>query len=75
MSIGDFLIGKYGPLMTLNELAQVLKRSEDGLRVCLTKNDPFYRAIADARLHLGRRLYFSTPAIGAILENKRDPAQ
>ena len=30
---------------------------------------PFYRAIVEARMHLGRRLYFSTPAIGAILEN------
>lgn len=75
MSISDLLINKYGPLMTLDELAQVLKRSEDGLRVCLTRRNPFYRAIADARVHLGRRLYFSTPAIGDILENRKGMEQ
>lgn len=75
MSISDFLINKYGPLMTLDELAQVLKRSEDGLRVCLVKKNKFYSAIAGARVHLGRRLHFSTTAVGSILENGKGMEQ
>jgi hypothetical protein len=68
MSTSELLISKYGPLMTLEELAEVLKRSVDGLRVCLSKKSPFYGSICAARVHLGRRLYFSSEAVGAILD-------
>ena len=75
MSNSEFLINKYGPLMTLDDLAEVLKRSVDGLRVCLTKKSPFYRSIAAARVCLGRRLYFSTSAVGAILDGSKGMEQ
>lgn len=69
MSTGEFLLAKYGPLMTLENLAEVLKRKVDGLRTCLRKQSPFYRALSSARVRLGRHIYFSTPVIGRILED------
>ncbi len=61
--------------MTLGDLAEVLKRSVDGLRVCLNKQSPYYRSISATRVYLGRRLYFSTSAVGAILDGENGTEQ
>ncbi len=75
MSNSEFLIERYGPLMTLGDLAEVLKRSVDGLRVSLNKQSTYYRLISATRVHLGRRLYFSTSAVGAILDGENGTEQ
>jgi len=54
--------------MTLAQLANVLDRSPDGLRISLRGSDPFSKRVRETRIKLGRRVYFSVPKIAKILE-------
>ena len=65
----DYLMNKYGPLMTLSNLALTLHRSYDGLRMSLRNRCALSDAINAARVYLGRRVYFSTEMIADIIDN------
>ena len=67
MTIQDILVKHYGPLLTTEQLAQVLKRSPEGLRLTLRGNSEWVQRINRARLRLGRRVYFRTLEIAQIL--------
>ena len=67
MSFDEVLLAKYGPLMTLPDLAETLKRSVEGVRNGLTKDMEPYRKIREARVRIGRRVYFQTLKIAAII--------
>lgn len=71
----DYFFEKYGPLMTLSDLALMLHRSYDGLRTSLRIPNELSDAINDARVHMGRRVYFSTKKIAAIIRNRYPHAQ
>lgn len=62
------MFNEYGPLLTLAQLARILGRSVEGLRYTLRGNSIFSNGINSARIRLGRRIYFSTPKIAAIIE-------
>lgn len=62
------LTGKYGTLMTLVHLAQELHRSPDGLRISLRTNVGWAGQVNAARKKIGRRVYFDTTKIAAIIE-------
>jgi hypothetical protein len=66
----DYFFKKYGALMTLTDLALMLDRSYDGLRTSLRRRSELYDAINDARVRMGRRVYFSTAKIAAIIRNR-----
>ena len=68
MSTAEILIAKYGPLMTLAQLAKTLERSIEGLRFGLRNNSDFSRQVNGARVRLGRRVYFHTVKIAAVLD-------
>jgi hypothetical protein len=59
MTIEEVLVKEYGPLLSLAELATVLNRSPDGLRISLKSSSEWVRRINAARLRLGRRVLFS----------------
>ncbi len=67
MSQAEIFYDKYGPLMTLVELAHVLDRSPEGLRISLRNSDPFSKAVNESRKKLGRRVYFATSKIAIVL--------
>lgn len=62
------LISKYGTLMTLVHLAQELHRSPDGLRISLRSNVGWASQVNAARKKFGRRVYFDTAKIAAIID-------
>jgi hypothetical protein len=64
----DILVEKYGVLMSLSDLACTLKRSVEGVRYGLHTDNEFYRKINAARVRLGRRVYFHTVKIAAVLD-------
>lgn len=68
MSFAEVLLAKYGPLMSLSDLAETLKRSVEGVRNGLTKDMEPYRTINAARVRLGRRIYFHTVKIAAAFD-------
>jgi len=67
MSIEETLIGQYGPLLTTSQLAKVLNRSPEGLRISLRSSSGWVSQVNASRLRLGRRVYFRTAEIALIL--------
>lgn len=67
MSQIEMFFEKYGPLMTHAQLAGLLYRSPEGLRISLRGSDPFSQKVRESRVKLGRRVYFSVPKIAKIL--------
>ncbi|EQB1482441.1 DNA-binding protein [Escherichia coli] len=70
MTIEDALLNRFGPLLSLSQLATILDRSPDGLRISLRSNNDWANQINSARLKIGRRVYFRTGQIAEILESE-----
>jgi len=68
VSTVEILVAKFGPLMTLAQLASILGRSIEGLRFGLRTDSDFSRKVNAARVHFGRRVYFHTVKIAAVLD-------
>lgn len=64
------LIERFGELMTYEQLADLLKRSPAGLRISVGQRDSeFSSALRAARVKLGRRVYFRSAQVAAIVWN------
>ena len=68
MTIEEILIKEYGPLPSLAELAMILDRSPDGLRISLRSSGEWVKRKNLARLQRGRRVYFRTAKITDVLD-------
>ena len=55
MSTESFLLEKYGPLLSLGQLANLLDRSTDGLRLSLRQDGDLSEKFAPAMHILGHR--------------------
>jgi hypothetical protein len=67
MTIEEALIRQYGPLISMAQLAKVLDRSPDGLRITLRTSGEWVTRINAARIQVGRRVYFRTSEIAVAL--------
>jgi hypothetical protein len=67
VSTAEILVAQYGPLLTLAQLAKILDRSAEGLRISLRSENEFSSQVNGARIRLGRRVYFSSVKIAAII--------
>jgi len=67
-STHDFLILRYGPLLSLSQLAELLHRSADGLRLSLRGDGELARKFGPARKKIGRRVYFRTVVVAPLLD-------
>lgn len=67
MHIEEALTGQYGPLLSIAQLAKVLDRSAEGLRVSLRNDTEWARQLNAAKMKLGRRVYFRTAEIAKFL--------
>ncbi|WCM90012.1 hypothetical protein [Acidovorax sp. NCPPB 3576] len=64
----DFLLQKYGPTMTLEELAVVLKRKPGGVRVVLAmRTEEWAISLNSRKIYIGRRVHFPTDAVAELL--------
>ena len=68
MNIESSLLERYGPLLTISEVAQLLKRSPDGLRMSLNRENELSRKLKPAKKKIGRRVYFRVSAIAELVE-------
>lgn len=70
MNTTQHMIERYGELMTYEQLAGLLKRSESGLRVTMARRTSSAAQVLDnARIRIGRRVYFRTSQIAEMIEN------
>lgn len=69
MTTETHLLEKYGPLLSLEQLASLFDRSTDGLRLTLRDcgNDLSQR-VNPARRKIGRRVYFKSSLIAAVID-------
>ncbi len=67
MHIEEALTGQCGPLLSMAQLAKVLDRSAEGLRVSLRNDTEWARQLNAAKMKLGRRVYFRTAEIAKFL--------
>ena len=64
----DFLNEKYGPMISMKQMAELLHRSVNGLRTSLQKKDSeVSRLLNPARTNVGRRTYFFSSMIAEAL--------
>lgn len=70
MNTAEHMIERYGELMSYEQLAVLLKRSESGLRVTMTRRtSDAAKVLGNARIRIGRRVYFRTKQIAELIEN------
>ncbi|WP_428622201.1 helix-turn-helix domain-containing protein [Sedimenticola sp.] len=69
MDTESSLNARYGPLLTLSEVAEILKRSPDGLRVSLGRKNELSEKLNPARKKIGRRVYFRVSAVAELIES------
>lgn len=70
MTIEDTLLQRFGPLLSIAQLATVLDRSPDGLRISLRTTNDWAQRINKARLKIGRRVYFRTSQIAEVFSDE-----
>lgn len=68
MNTETYLVGKFGALMQLSDLAELLGRSTDGLRVSLYSDTDLSRKLKPTMIRIGRRIYFRTQQVNVVLQ-------
>lgn len=69
MDIERSLIDRYGPLLTLSDVAEILRRSPDGLRVSLGRENEVSEKLNPAKKKIGRRVYFRVSAVAELIKS------
>lgn len=60
MTTEEYLLQQYGPLMSMTDMAGLLDRSSEGIRVALYSDTDISRKLKPTMLRIGRRVYFRT---------------
>lgn len=68
MTVDDYLTGRFGLLMSINDLADLLGRSPDGVRVSLYSDTEVSRKLKPTMVKVGRRVYFRTLQVKDALD-------
>lgn len=68
MTTEETLLAKFGPLLSLPHLAQLLDRSPDGLRISLRSSTSWAADFNRARIRIGRRVYFKTADVARLID-------
>ena len=63
------LSSEYGVLMTIENLADVLDRSKNGLRITLQQDNEVSRRFNPAKIKIGRRVYFDSEKVEQALSD------
>lgn len=72
MSIETFLLEKYGPLLTIEQVAALLDRKPEGIRVTIQAHrGTLAQQLGAARIKIGRRTHFKTISIAKLLDGDR----
>ncbi|MCD0503676.1 DNA-binding protein [Bordetella petrii] len=68
MTTEEQLIKRYGPLLSLIDLSELLKRSPDGLRISLSSQTEFATKWRAAKCKVGRRVYFRASDVAVLID-------
>jgi hypothetical protein len=62
------LLSTYGPLMTLEQVAKLLNRSSEGLRITIRGSNSVGLVLSSAKVKIGRRVHFKIGVVAALLD-------
>jgi ribosomal protein S12 len=68
MTTEEQLLKRYGPLLSLTDLSDLLKRSPDGLRISLRSQSEFANKWNSAKRKVGRRVYFKASDVADLID-------
>lgn len=68
MTTEDYLLQRFGPLMSLSNLANILGRSADSIRTGLYIECELSDKLRPTIVRVGRRIYFRTMQLSTALE-------
>lgn len=63
----EYLLNRFGPLMSIPGIATLLGRSPDGVRVSLYSDTDISQKLKPAMIQIGRRVFFRTMQINDAL--------
>ena len=69
MTTVEILVARFGPLLTRLQVAEILDRSAEGLRLTERGDSDLGRKLRAARVKIGRRVHFRVSAIAHLLED------
>ncbi|CRM15386.1 hypothetical protein AO260_01760 [Pseudomonas sp. ABAC21] len=67
MTAEKYLLDRFGPLMSMAQVASLLDRSPDGFRVAMYSDSELSRKLKPAVVRVGRRVYFRTLQVNQAL--------
>ncbi|HGE6921594.1 DNA-binding protein [Pseudomonas aeruginosa] len=67
MTAEEYLLDRFGPLMSMAQVASLLGRSPDGFRVAMYSDSELSRKLKPAVVRVGRRVYFRTLQVNQAL--------
>lgn len=70
----EILRNKYGPVLTLKQLAETLSRKPEGLRMALIKKEKWAAELNSHKFYIGRRVYFPVEIVATLLNGRRAAA-
>lgn len=70
MTTEEVLLDRFGgsPLLSLIQLAEILHRSPEGLRMTLSGDSELARKLLPEKVKIGRRVYFRTAAVARLID-------
>ncbi|MNG29088.1 hypothetical protein D3C84_1144570 [compost metagenome] len=70
MTTEEALLARYdgAPLLSIDQLAEILLRSKDGLRLSLGGDNEVSRKLLPCKVKIGRRIYFRTADIAKVID-------
>lgn len=78
MTTVEILVARFGPLLTRTQVAELLDRSAEGLRLTERGDSDLGRKLRAARVKIGRRVHFRVSSIALLLDHDdsdvREPA-
>lgn len=69
MTTEEVLLQRFGsPLLTIQQVAEVLDRSPEGLRISLAGEGDVARRLRPSRVKIGRRVYWRTIGVAQMID-------
>ena len=69
MTTVEILVARYGPLLTRHQVAEILDRSAEGLRLTERGDSDLGHKLRAARVKIGRRVHFRVSSIARLLDD------
>lgn len=68
MTTEEILVARFGPLLTRLQVAGILDRSAEGLRLTERGDSDLGRKLRAARIKIGRRVHFRAASIALLVD-------